>query len=263
MAEKYKIGQSIDLSDGAGKWFPAEENVVVCIDEKQQVNAVSMNHGPFGRESVIISSDDYHKWSNGDMIMQDFSEKYFPQYHNGSLLRKIVQEVIEAIKERVTNPNAITFDKEQEIAFEKLKFLSGNHRETMNHNFTKVMDMAEEQLLSEGANKDRLSDIRKEVMAFAADSDKLEVGIKEVINDLKERTVTPTMRSFSEDAKQRIRDFASMASAETLKEVKEAVADDPEVKNKPKQWFADAVKEFDAIVSGDDLSNQIHTHFHR
>ena len=73
--EKYNVGLSIDLNSEAGILFPYAENVIVNIDDEKQIHAVSMYHGPFGRESVIISSDDYHRWNNGDMVMQDFSEK--------------------------------------------------------------------------------------------------------------------------------------------------------------------------------------------
>lgn len=147
--------------------FPSGENVVVCVDEEKRVYAVSMNHGPFGRQSVVISGDDYQKWMNGEMVMQDFSEKYFPQYHNGETLKPVVDDVIRVIKERVTDPAIHTFNDKQKDSLEKLKYLSGDPK-TMDHNFSKVMDMAEEQLQGEGASKDRLSDVRNEMMTFAA-----------------------------------------------------------------------------------------------
>lgn len=80
---------------------------------------------------------------------------------------------------------------------------------------------------------------------------------KEVANDLKERTVASTMRSFPEEAKQRIQDFAAIASPEAIKEVKETVANDSEVKSKPEKWFANAVEEFDAIVGNKEIDQRM------
>ena len=400
-------------------------------------------------------------------------------------MRKIVQEVIEAIKDKTKNPASRSFSKEQVASLEKLKFLSGN-QETIEYNFSKVMSMAEEKLLSEGASEERISDTRNEIIAFATGKsliadvqesnqnteneklkekfyglfedyhptevdikmkelteqlnqyipdghivninpiplndvniisltredniteiedltspnedriysyyyvkgdDGMEYGLeeialdakmteklltainacspeavedfdysyitdvslneikniissteskrinlsngvdaqmktegnpgfeintiiysnntlhflnshtgkeitkesishdalnnllkatvlhnkefkaavelkadilgKEVANDLKERTVTSTMRSFPEEAKQRIQDFAAIASPEAIKEVKETVADDSEVKSKPEKWFANAVEEFDAIVGNKEIDQRM------
>lgn len=76
--------------------------------------------------------------------------------------------------------------------------------------------------------------------------------------DLKERVITPSMRSFSDDARQRIRDFAAIASSETLDGIKEAVQEDPEVRREPKQWFTDAVREFSAIVRDEEVNLSAH-----
>lgn len=95
---------------------------------------------------------------------------------------------------------------------------------------------------------------------------------KEVIDDLKERVVDSSNYSFSPEAVQRIRNYSKamfegqekgeygMAIIDSIKDI---VWKDPEVARKPDKWFTDAAKEFDSIVNGDDLSNQMRTHFHR
>lgn len=95
---------------------------------------------------------------------------------------------------------------------------------------------------------------------------------KEVIDDLKERVIDSSGYSFSPEAIQRIRNYSKamiegqekgeygMAIIDSIKDI---VWKDPEVARKPDKWFTDAAKEFDSIVNGDDLSNQMRTHFHR
>ena len=95
---------------------------------------------------------------------------------------------------------------------------------------------------------------------------------KEVIDDLKERVIDSSGYSFSPEAVQRIRNYSKamfegqekgeygMAIIDSIKDI---VWKDPEVARKPDKWFTDAAKEFDSIVNGDDLSNQMRTHFHR
>ena len=95
---------------------------------------------------------------------------------------------------------------------------------------------------------------------------------KKVIDDLKERVIDSSGYSFSPEAVQRIRNYSKamfegqekgeygMAIIDSIKDI---VWKDPEVARKPDKWFTDAAKEFDSIVNGDDLSNQMRTHFHR
>lgn len=81
---------------------------------------------------------------------------------------------------------------------------------------------------------------------------KIEELSQYITADLKERVVKPGMRSFPEDAKQRIRDFVSLSSssAESLDKIKERIAADEDVQRKPTKWFTDAVRELDEIAQG-------------
>ena len=72
---------------------------------------------------------------------------------------------------------------------------------------------------------------------------------------LKERIITPSMRSFSEDGKQKILNFTDMYidksdATKQLESIADRVKEAPEVTNVPSNWFADAVNEMKDIANG-------------
>ena len=84
-----------------------------------------------------------------------------------------------------------------------------------------------------------------------------------VISDLKERAVQFSSRSFPDDAVERISAYGkdlfdgekgSDKGEAEIASIKSIVQADPDVVSKPKQWFTDASKEFEAIVKGEEVN---------
>ncbi len=80
---------------------------------------------------------------------------------------------------------------------------------------------------------------------------------KEMIDALKERVVSPTARTFSDEARQKIREYVDFCGTEgegwsKYDSIKDAVRNDSEVRCKPEKWFTDAAREFDDIINGRD-----------
>lgn len=77
----------------------------------------------------------------------------------------------------------------------------------------------------------------------------------DVVNAIKERIINPTMRTFTDDAIQKIRNFTSLfdnddEKLQKIKTIKEEVCADPMVLRKPEKWFTDAARELDDLVDG-------------
>ena len=77
----------------------------------------------------------------------------------------------------------------------------------------------------------------------------------DVVKAIKERIINPTMRTFTDDAIQKIRNFASLfdnddEKLQKIKTIKEEVCADPMVLRKPEKWFTDAARELDDLVDG-------------
>ena len=78
---------------------------------------------------------------------------------------------------------------------------------------------------------------------------------KELINALKERVVSPTARTFSDEARQKIREYVDLCGTDgegwrKYESIKDAVRNDSEVRSKPEKWFTDAAREFDNLADG-------------
>ena len=74
---------------------------------------------------------------------------------------------------------------------------------------------------------------------------------------IRKRVVTPTMRYFTDDARQKIREYADLCGTSSdgwskYDSIKDAVRNDPDVRRLPKQWFSDAASEFSDIINGVD-----------
>jgi hypothetical protein len=72
---------------------------------------------------------------------------------------------------------------------------------------------------------------------------------------LKERIITPSMRSFSEDGKQKILNFTDMYidksdATKQLENIADRVKEAPEVANVPSNWITDAVNEMKDLANG-------------
>ena len=80
---------------------------------------------------------------------------------------------------------------------------------------------------------------------------------KELIDALKERVVSPMARTFSDEAKQKIREYVDLFGTEgesrrKCESIKDAVRTDPDVRKLPEKWFSDAAREFSDIINGVD-----------
>lgn len=92
-------------------------------------------------------------------------------------------------------------------------------------------------------------------------SQKIERLREDITADFKERIINPSMRSFHPDILQKVRDFTAAmphGATEALNSIKDDVQNDPEVKRKPAQWFADAAKEFNAIIKNEEINLNEH-----
>lgn len=104
----------------------------------------------------------------------------------------------------------------------------------------------------------RLDDPEKDIQVRTLAKNVRECGLrKEVTDALKERVVTPTMRYFTDDARQKIREYTDLCGTSSdgwskYDSIKDAVRNDPDVRRLPKQWFSDAASEFSDIINGVD-----------
>ena len=92
------------------------------------------------------------------------------------------------------------------------------------------------------------------VRALAKDVKECSLRI-DVMDALKERVINPAMRTFTDDAIQKIRNYTSLFDndderLQKVKTIKEELCADPGVLRKPEKWFTDAAKEFDEITQG-------------
>lgn len=92
------------------------------------------------------------------------------------------------------------------------------------------------------------------VRALAKDVRECSLRI-DVMDALKERVVNPSMRTFTDEARQKIRTYTSLFDndderLQRVKTIKEEVCADPVVLRKPEKWFTDAAKELDYLVDG-------------
>lgn len=76
----------------------------------------------------------------------------------------------------------------------------------------------------------------------------------DAVDAIKERVINSTMRTFTDDAIQKIRNYISLfdndEKLQKIKTIKEEVCADPMVLRKPEKWFTDAAKELDEIAQG-------------
>lgn len=81
-----------------------------------------------------------------------------------------------------------------------------------------------------------------------------------IIADLKERIINPGSRSFPEDVVSRIRTFVKESPLDqegVIGDIKKTVKGDPTVRQMPGKWIADAIKEFDSIIHGKPLEQDL------
>ena len=92
------------------------------------------------------------------------------------------------------------------------------------------------------------------VRALAKDVRECSLRI-DVMDALKERVINPAMRTFTDDAIQKIKKYTSLFDnddviLQKVKNIKEEVCADSMVLRKPEKWFTDAVRELDEIAQG-------------
>lgn len=103
-------------------------------------------------------------------------------------------------------------------------------------------------------------EVTRAIYTFGEVKKSIEKHRMDVIEALKERVVTPTMRCFSDDAFERIRSFADMHLDKDdlnkkVNAIKEDVKADKEVGRLPAEWFTAASEEFNDIVNGVERDN--------